>query len=82
MTNRYEGKCHYCGEAVPAGEGSLWRWKGRWYVAHRECSKARRRAKRAGRSKSVYAYFPGSGETVFVNRNGRCEDAPCCGCCS
>ena len=23
-----------------------------------------------------------SGAEVFTNRNGRCEDAPCCGCCS
>jgi hypothetical protein len=23
-----------------------------------------------------------SGASVMVNRNGRCEDAPCCGCCS
>lgn len=23
-----------------------------------------------------------SGATAFVNRNGRCIDAPCCGCCS
>jgi hypothetical protein len=23
-----------------------------------------------------------SGASVYVNRNGRCEDAPCCGCCS
>jgi hypothetical protein len=23
-----------------------------------------------------------SGATVFVNSRGRCEDAPCCGCCS
>ena len=23
-----------------------------------------------------------SGETVYRNPRGRCEDAPCCGCCS
>lgn len=23
-----------------------------------------------------------SGARLSVNRNGRCEDAPCCGCCS
>jgi hypothetical protein len=23
-----------------------------------------------------------SGAEVYTNRNGRCEDAPCCGCCS
>lgn len=28
------------------------------------------------------AYFPSSGAYVYQNKNGRCEDAPCCGCCS
>lgn len=23
-----------------------------------------------------------SGDTVYQNANGRCEDAPCCGCCT
>jgi predicted ATPase len=29
----------------------------------------------------VYARFS-SGATIYQNRRGRCEDAPCCGCCS
>ena len=28
------------------------------------------------------AYFPSSGAYVYQNKAGRCEDAPCCGCCS
>lgn len=30
---------------------------------------------------SSYTRFS-SGAEVYRNRNGRCEDAPCCGCCS
>ncbi len=30
---------------------------------------------------SRYTRFAGGGEH-YVNRSGRCEDAPCCGCCS
>jgi RecJ-like exonuclease len=30
---------------------------------------------------SVLTTFAGDAE-VFTNRNGRCEDAPCCGCCT
>lgn len=30
---------------------------------------------------STYTRFSSGAET-FTNRNGRCEDAPCCGCCS
>lgn len=32
-------------------------------------------------SGSSYTRFSGGAE-VYTNRNGRCEDAPCCGCCS
>ena len=30
---------------------------------------------------STYTRFAGGAE-VYTNRRGRCEDAPCCGCCS
>jgi len=30
---------------------------------------------------SNYARFS-SGAEYYVNKRGRCEDAPCCGCCS
>lgn len=28
------------------------------------------------------AYFPSTGAYIYQNKAGRCEDAPCCGCCS
>jgi len=28
------------------------------------------------------AYIPSTGSYIYQNKNGRCEDAPCCGCCS
>lgn len=40
---------------------------------------ARRSAR--GRTGSTYTRFS-SGAEVYTNRRGRCEDAPCCGCCS
>jgi len=36
---------------------------------------------RASRYRSNYTRFS-SGAEVFSNARGRCEDAPCCGCCS
>ena len=39
-----------------------------------------RRPPRANRS-TGYTRFAGGGE-FFRNARGRCEDAPCCGCCS
>ncbi len=37
--------------------------------------------RRQSRYGSSYTRF-NSGAEVFTNRNGRCLDAPCCGCCS
>lgn len=38
-------------------------------------------APRASRYRSTYTRFS-SGAEVYTNTRGRCEDAPCCGCCS
>jgi hypothetical protein len=40
-----------------------------------------RRAARYSGARSSYTRFA-SGAEVFTNKRGRCEDAPCCGCCS
>ena len=73
MVNRYAGTCHYCKGQVPASGGVCWRYRGRWYVAHTTCSK-----KRKG---GVDVYRIG-GKEYTRNKAGRCEDAPCCGCCT
>ena len=39
------------------------------------------RARRASRYRSNLYRFA-SGREYYVNKRGRCEDAPCCGCCS
>lgn len=39
------------------------------------------RARFGKRYGSTYTRFS-SGAEVYTNRRGRCEDAPCCGCCS
>jgi len=74
MVNKYSGKCHYCGAEVPANGGSAWKYGRRWYIAHLTCAKERK-------SNVVVTRFS-SGAEVYQNRRGRCEDAPCCGCCS
>lgn len=37
--------------------------------------------RRRGGYRSTYTRFS-SGAEVYTNKRGRCEDAPCCGCCS
>ncbi len=42
---------------------------------------SRSRSRGSSRYGSHYTRFAGGGE-AYVNKRGRCEDAPCCGCCS
>ncbi len=39
------------------------------------------RGSRPERYQSNYTRF-NSGAEIYTNKRGRCEDAPCCGCCS
>lgn len=41
-----------------------------------------RRARYDGRSRVSNVTTFSSGATIYTNKGGRCEDAPCCGCCS
>jgi hypothetical protein len=43
-------------------------------------SGAARRTASAGYVSNVYRFS--SGAEIYRNKRGRCEDAPCCGCCS
>jgi len=71
--------------------GGRWDAEARgWQVPAAEAEAARdlvrgagstRRPARRPRYGSTYTRFS-SGAEVYTNRRGRCEDAPCCGCCS
>jgi hypothetical protein len=76
MVNKYKGTCINCKCGVEAGQGQAKKSKaGRWYVLCATCTD--NKAPRV-----MTFYFPSTGETVTRNANGRCEDAPCCGCCT
>jgi len=76
MSNRYAGDCYFCGNRVAARAGNLiGKINGRWQVAHLACEQA-------GQAEVSEVYFPTTGNRVYRNRKGRCEDAPCCGCCT
>ena len=85
-SNRYAGACAVCGKAVGAGVGYLVRRGGAWAVLcaeHKDTEGFATSGGPRGRRDrgSNYTRFS-SGAEVYTNRNGRCEDAPCCGCCS
>ncbi len=73
MTNRYAAACVTCGATVPAHGGSLTKQGRRWVVRHLACED--------GQPAVIEVRFS-SGATMIQNRRGRCEDAPCCGCCT
>ena len=74
MTNRFHGLCD-CGNAVPAHQGTLERTASRrWRVVCRSCNPAG--------TPEVTTVRTSSGWTGTRNARGRCEDAPCCGCCT
>lgn len=74
MVNRYPSVCYLCGGAVPAKGGALIRHGRAWLVAHLACRDAGEAA--------VETVRLADGVTLIRNSRGRCEDAPCCGCCT
>lgn len=69
--------------------GGIWNAAAKtWFVpasrhgeAQRLVDAAPKSAYEPRKTRSKYARFAGGGEWT-QNRRGRCEDAPCCGCCS
>lgn len=95
MTARYAGQCLSCGEAISPGDTITFHGKGR--ASHADCDQptakpdedeaaglepgtlaSDRRLAKQGLSVTRFA----SGAVMTQNSRGRCEDAPCCGCCS
>lgn len=74
MVNKYPGTCCYCGGYVPVNGGNVSKHGRLWEVSHLAC-------KSSGKAEVITTRF-NSGAEVYQNRRGRCEDAPCCGCCS
>ena len=79
--NRYDSSCVYCRGMVQAGEGDMWKWKGRFYVCHQACGEEAKARRKGGEAKEVSTFIIG-GKEYTRNAKGRCEDAPCCGCCT
>ena len=78
-TNKYPGNCGTCKRRVGANAGTLVKIDRRWVVRHLSCHEV-------GAPTVTHARFyggrgPGTYQDVYQNSAGRCEDAPCCGCC-
>ena len=93
--NKYDGGCDTCGRLVPAGTGVLTGSRANGYkIRHSErrwigspvsgkwvggCEDAADQPVYEAPKRRSYAYT--SSGARMSNRYGRCEDAPCCGCC-
>jgi hypothetical protein len=73
ITARFPGECGNCRGPINPGDLILWR-KGR-RALHANCGAT-------GSDGNVIEIRTSSGWVGYRNRNGRCEDAPCCGCCT
>lgn len=71
MIAKYRGTCKGCLNPIIPGDIIAYVRKGAVY--HVDCE---------GTKQITTIHFPSTGNTVFRNARGTCEDAPCCGCCT
>ena len=80
MIAKYHGKCAKSGKDIRPGDVITFTSARRPVLVHRAYPT------RAGANGGVSDVFVFSGEdgsrAFYRNKNGRCEDAPCCGCCT
>lgn len=72
MIARYAGVCADTGAAIRSGDT----------IRYDRATKRSVLVSKAADGKYVSDVFRTSGGTFFRNKKGRCEDAPCCGCCT
>jgi len=70
ITARFPGRCIRTGAAINPGDNILWHGKGRSELVS------------ADRVNTITLNNQGVYRTYTQNARGRCEDAPCCGCCN
>lgn len=73
---RFATKCAdvNCGTEIAVGQKVKWYGRGKVYGI--DCHD------KNGRLSTSWVATTNSGAELYQNRRGRCEDAPCCGCCN
>lgn len=85
ITLKFEGKCadKSCGAVLPVGSKAKWYGRGRVYGIGCHGSKPSKKRYGGYRNSGINVYYsPSTGNEWSQNARGRCEDAPCCGCCT
>lgn len=80
MFAKYAGKCSRTGRPIAAGDDIIYDTDTRAaYINDNEDEGRLMFTSSAGLRSNVFNI---SGREYYRNKNGRCEDAPCCGCCT
>lgn len=76
MIARYPGKCARTGAAIRPGDTIT-------FTPARKAVLVQRMHNATPYTSDVFVFSGEDGSRAFYrNKNGRCEDAPCCGCCT
>lgn len=73
MTARFPGVCYRTGRPIRPGDRIMFHGRGRAVLLARSSSAA---------TAPVSDTYTFGDRTFYRNARGRCEDAPCCGCCT
>ena len=79
MKAKYRGRCAHSGAPIYPGDDIRYdTTTGRAYLTERgDCQTAGRYSRYQSN-----IYTTSTGAELYRNKAGRCEDAPCCGCCN
>lgn len=81
---KYAGKCIYCGDRM--AKGCMVNWRKDLGICCSSCyqetylDSSDYQPNLTGNELVTFTFS--SGAVAYQNRKGRCEDAPCCGCCT
>lgn len=79
MIARFPGFCAQTGAPIRPGDTIDYHGRGRSILRSRASADS---STGAGAPKSVSDHIQIGGQSYYRNTRGRCEDAPCCGCCT
>ena len=77
MTAKFPGYCAKTGARILPGDTIDYHGRGRSILRARASAQSD-----AGAARPVSDHIQIGGQSFYRNARGRCEDAPCCGCCT
>ena len=94
MLAKYPGRCIRTGASIRPGDSIVWHGRGRAELAvvadmdpelvasDPDAALAAGRYMARSLARGVSDIWRADGREYYRNKRGRCEDAPCCGCCN